>query len=115
MTDTTLSKRILAPIKPANQARRRWLALPILVAGLVLLPILVLLSEMLHPAWEMWQVLWDSILPRLILNTVVLIGGVGGATLLLGAGLAWLVTAYRFPLRGFLSRRCCCPWRYPPS
>lgn len=113
MTDTTLNNRILTPTKPANQTRRRWLALPILVAALVLLPILVLLSEMLQPSWEMWQSLWNSILPRLILNTVVLIVGVGGVTLILGAGLAWLVTAYRFPLRGFFEQALLLPLAVP--
>ncbi len=46
-------------------------------------------------------------LPRglggMVLTTVVLLLGVALGTLVVGGGLAWLVTAYRFPLRGVLS------------
>jgi len=44
-----------------------------------------------------WAHLWSTILPELLFNTAVLLLGVGCGTLLLGTGLAWLVTAYEFP------------------
>ena len=39
----------------------------------------------------------------MVLTTVVLLLGVALGTLVVGGGLAWLVTAYRFPARGVLS------------
>ena len=38
----------------------------------------------------------------MVLTTVALMVGVGVGTLVVGGGLAWLVTAYRFPLRDVL-------------
>ncbi|EMY35383.1 binding-protein-dependent transport system inner membrane protein, partial [Arthrobacter crystallopoietes BAB-32] len=38
----------------------------------------------------------------MVLTTAVLMAGVGAGTLLVGGGLAWLVTAYTFPLRNML-------------
>ena len=38
-------------------------------------------------------------LPEMLLNTLALIVGVGVGTLLVGGGLAWLVTVTRFPGR----------------
>ena len=71
--------------------------LPFLVVALTLLPVLVVASSLLTPTWHVWAHLWSTILPELLLNTAVLLLGVGCGTLLLGTGLAWLVTAYEFP------------------
>ena len=38
----------------------------------------------------------------MVVTTLLLMAGVGVGTLLVGGGLAWLVTAYRFPLRDVL-------------
>jgi iron(III) transport system permease protein len=42
-------------------------------------------------------------LGQMVLTTVVLLVAVAFGTLVVGGGLAWLVTVYRFPLRGVLS------------
>ncbi|GAA1415084.1 ABC transporter permease [Glutamicibacter uratoxydans] len=56
-------------------------------------------------------------LPRdvwaMIGTTALLLVGVGTGTLLLGGGLAWLVTAYRFPLRELLSWALVLPLAMP--
>lgn len=51
------------------------------------------------PARDVWAHLWQTQLTELIANTLVLVAGVAAGTLLLGAGLAWLVVGYRFPGR----------------
>lgn len=75
-------------------------ALPILlIGGLIVLPVVVVLSALLTPTPQIWGHLWATILPEMIGNTLVLLLGVGVGTLLLGTGLAWLTVAYRFPGR----------------
>jgi iron(III) transport system permease protein len=70
-----------------------------MVACVVAVPILVVLASLLTPQMETWTHLWQTQLPELIGNTLALIGGVGIGVALLGTGLAWLVTMYRFPGR----------------
>lgn len=47
----------------------------------------------------MWARQWETRLPGMILDTTVLLVAVLAGTLLLGTGLAWLVSAYAFPGR----------------
>jgi iron(III) transport system permease protein len=75
----------------------RWSIIALLIAGLALLPIAIILRMLLLPAPDVWQHLWATRLAEFLTNTVILLVGVGTGTVLLGTGLAWLVTAYRFP------------------
>ena len=85
------------------QNKRQWhlgaTAISALIAALAVFPVLIVASTLLSPTPEVWQHLWDTLLPLLLRNTLLLLLGVGVGTLLLGAGLAWLVTAYEFPGR----------------
>jgi iron(III) transport system permease protein len=74
-------------------------AASMVIALLVVLPVLVVASTLLRPTHDVWQHLWATLLPEMLVNTVILLTGVGLGTLALGAGLAWLVTAYEFPGR----------------
>ncbi|MGH7430542.1 MAG: ABC transporter permease [Candidatus Methylomirabilales bacterium] len=69
------------------------------VALVVSTPILVVISSLATPTVEVWVHLWQTQLLELIWNTLKLIIGVGGGVALLGTGLAWLTTMYRFPGR----------------
>ncbi|MGH7405419.1 MAG: ABC transporter permease [Candidatus Methylomirabilales bacterium] len=69
------------------------------VALVVTTPILVVISSLATPTVEVWVHLWQTQLLELIWNTLKLIIGVGGGVALLGTGLAWLTTMYRFPGR----------------
>ncbi|NJK79975.1 MAG: iron ABC transporter permease [Chloroflexaceae bacterium] len=71
----------------------------VLLAGLVVLPLAVVALELLTPTADIWAHLWATVLPRMIRNTALLLVAVGTGTFVLGTGLAWLVTAYRFPGR----------------
>ena len=82
----------------ANAARRLlWSTLPVMVAALVVVPMVLLVTRLLHPTGEVLVQLWSTILPEMIHNTLLLMLGVAVITFALGSGLAWLVTAYRFP------------------
>jgi len=84
-----------------------------LIAFLAVLPVLVVASALLTPTREIWQHLWDTLLPLLLFNTAALLVGVGIGTLVLGAGLAWLVTAYEFPGRSVFQWMLMLPMAVP--
>jgi iron(III) transport system permease protein len=65
----------------------------------VLVPLAVVALEIATPTPAIWTHIWATVLPTMLRNTLLLLLGVGGGTFLLGTGLAWLVTAYRFPGR----------------
>jgi iron(III) transport system permease protein len=65
----------------------------------VALPLLVVFASWRHPAGDVWTHLWRTQLAELVANTLLLAAGVGVGTLVIGAGLAWLVVAYDFPGR----------------
>lgn len=69
----------------------------VLLAGAVLLPLIRLALAWLNLTPEVWQHLWETLLPEMVLNTVLLTAGVGAVTLCLGTTLAWLVTNFDFP------------------
>lgn len=67
----------------------------LVVAALVIAPVAAVLLDVVtgDPAP------WPRNLGDMVLTTVLLMLGVATGTLVLGCGLAWLVTAYTFPLR----------------
>lgn len=60
-------------------------------------PLCVLLLSWLRIDGATWAHLWATLLPEMLLNTGLLVAGVALVALAIGAGLAWIVTAYRFP------------------
>lgn len=91
--------------------RRYWL--PLLVAGVILLPILGLVVELLMPDLELWGELWSGLLPKMAINTLVLALTVGSLALVLGVSLAWLVSAYDFRGRRLLEKLLILPLAVP--
>jgi iron(III) transport system permease protein len=75
----------------------------VVIAALVLLPLGFVVVGLLTPSVDVWRELWEGRLPDMIWSTVCLLVLVGVGTLVVGGGLAWLVTAYRFPGRRVLS------------
>jgi iron(III) transport system permease protein len=78
---------------------RLWQAASLLVASIVAAPILVLASTWLVPAGDVWRHLAETVLPGLLINTIVLLIGVGVGVAVLGIALAWLVSVCDFPGR----------------
>lgn len=94
--------------QPAARQRRHyspwrrhnpWPVAAGVVALVVATPILVVVSSIATPSTDIWRHLWHTQLPELMWNTFRLIVGVGLGVTVVGTGLAWLVTMYRFPGR----------------
>ncbi len=70
-------------------------------ALLTLIPLTVLYAQFLTPQPEIWAHLREWVLPRVISNTLWLLGGVLIGVLITAVPLAWLTTLYRFPGQKF--------------
>ena len=74
-----------------------WVALTMLVAGVLLLPVIVVTASVFLSSGDIWQHLYDTVLAEYVANSLLLALGVGCLALPLGVIPAWLVTLYRFP------------------
>lgn len=68
-----------------------------LIALLAAAPVAVIVWSLATPSGEIWRYLWATRLPDMLLSTVGLLVLVMAGTLVLGGGLAWLVSGYEFP------------------
>jgi len=85
-------------------ARHQLRALPaaastMTVVAAAALPVLVTTWTILDPTPAVWRHLWATRLPGMLVDTIVLLVVVVAGALVLGTGLAWLVTAWQFPGR----------------
>ncbi|MBU0900737.1 MULTISPECIES: ABC transporter permease [Pseudomonas] len=97
----------------AHPAQRRWYPIAFAVALLVLLPLSVLLFSWHEIDQKIWAHLWQTQLPRLLGNTLVLVLGVGVGVTLLGVSLAWLTSLCEFPGRRWLDWALMLPFAIP--
>lgn len=70
-----------------------------LIALLCLAPAVVIGWSLLTPTGDVWSHLWSTVLPGMLATTVALLALVFLGTLVLGGGMAWLVSGYDFPGR----------------
>ncbi len=77
-------------------------AIAVATAALVAAPVISIVSLSMQPAPEVWHDLINYVLPAAMIDTALLLAGVGALTLLLGAGTAWLISRYDFRGRGIL-------------
>jgi iron(III) transport system permease protein len=77
----------------------RWQLAATFIAGLVLAPLVVVLSSLFSPADGVWRHLVETVLLELLINTFWLVLGVGIGTSVLGISLAWLTVICEFPGR----------------
>ena len=103
------------PLQHSKRFRiaRRWQLVSLPIAGLVLLPLLVIFSGWLHPESEIWRHLAETILADLVINTLILLLGVMFGVLLIGVSLAWLTSMCRFPGQRFFDWALMLPLALP--
>lgn len=94
---TSTAPSALATDRSDRVSRTSWPAASVAIAALVGLPILLLATSVLSPSTDVWRQQWDTRLPGQLADTAILLTGVSISSLLLGSGLAWLTSAYRFP------------------
>ncbi|KRG64310.1 iron ABC transporter permease [Stenotrophomonas terrae] len=90
-----------------------WLLGAVAVAALMLVPVLGLAWAASDGSAGLWAHLWANVLPTALLNTGLLLLGVGALVCVLGTGSAWLVTAFAFPGRRLLSWALLLPLAVP--
>ncbi|MFC2968724.1 ABC transporter permease [Acidimangrovimonas pyrenivorans] len=90
-----------------------WSLGAVVIAALVLAPVLAVVAMALRPAGNIWPHLLATTLPRYMENTLLLMAGVGVLTAAVGAGAAWLVSMYRFPLSRLLDYALLLPLAVP--
>jgi len=93
--------------------QRVWKPGILLVAILFSLPIFTIASFIVHPANEVWQHLIDTVLGEYLLNSALLMLGVGIGTLLIGVGCAWLTSVCEFPGKRFFAWALLLPLAFP--
>jgi iron(III) transport system permease protein len=76
---------------------RPWFLGLVLVSTLLAIPVICILASVFVSSGDVWQHLYDTVLASYILNSLVLVFGVGFMVLSLGIIPAWLITMYRFP------------------
>jgi iron(III) transport system permease protein len=83
------------------------------VAVLTVAPIAAVATSVLRPNTAVWRQQWRTRLPGEIISTLVLTTGVVCTSVVLGVGLAWLISAHRFPGRRVLGWALVLPLAMP--
>ncbi|WP_254434240.1 iron ABC transporter permease [Halobacillus sp. Marseille-Q1614] len=91
-----------------------WTLLTLMIVVLILLPNVTILVSFFTEKAENWPHIQEFILPNLIKNTSLLIIFTGFLSVMIGTSLAWLVSAYDFPLKKFFKWGLILPLAIPP-
>ncbi|HPF60257.1 MAG TPA: ABC transporter permease subunit, partial [Candidatus Competibacteraceae bacterium] len=83
------------------------------VALLLALPVCTVFFTALQPASEVWRHLVDTVLADYVLNSMVLMLGVGLGTLIIGVPTAWLTGVCEFPGRRWFEWALLLPMAIP--
>lgn len=84
-----------------------------LVALLVLVPVASLVLIAAHGSGDVWPHLFAYVIPPALRDSAILLAGVGTVVIVVGTGVAWLVTAFDFPGRRVLQWALLLPLAMP--
>ena len=85
----------------------------VVIAAFLSLPVIVIVSYLLKADGALWQHLFDTVLNDYLVNSLLLLLGVGTGVLLLGVPTAWLTSMCSFPGRRWLSWALLLPLAIP--
>ncbi len=109
---TTLPDRLWA-WRGRRRSSPAWTIAVGAILAVMLVPVVTILALALRPAENIWPHLLATVLPQSLLDTLLLMAGVGLLTLGIGTATAWLVTMYRFPGRALIDRLLVVPLAMP--
>ncbi len=109
----TLATGMTAPNRRRFGGGDRWMLAALVIAGFVLLPILTIAVTATANTGTLWSHVMTYVLPQATRTTLTLLLGTGIIVTVVGAGTAWLVTAYDFPGRGVLEWALLLPLAVP--
>ncbi|MEC4774099.1 ABC transporter permease subunit, partial [Burkholderia cenocepacia] len=90
-----------------------WLLAALTIAAAVAAPLAVLVAAAFDADLAHWRHLAEFVLPQALVNTLLLLAGVGTIVSIVGTSCAWLVTAYDFPGRRTLTWALLLPLAVP--
>ena len=93
--------------------RRSWLYGATFACMVLSIPIISVLFVAIQPSGEVWSHLLETSLLKYIVTTLILSGGVGISTLIIGTSTAWLITMFRFPGKNCLNFLLLLPFAMP--
>jgi iron(III) transport system permease protein len=91
----------------------RWAFSAAIAAVFLALPILSVIWIALSASDSIWPHLFATVLPRALVNTMLLLAGAGALTLVIGTLTAWIVTMFRFPGRELADKLLVLPMAMP--
>ncbi|MFG6080238.1 ABC transporter permease [Paracoccus litorisediminis] len=90
-----------------------WQIAAILIAALVLLPVAVLVGFALQGSIGLWPHLIRNVLANALMQTAILLAGVGSIVAVIGTVTAWLIAGFDFPGRRLLGWALLLPLAVP--
>ena len=78
----------------------KWSLVTILLCCFLLGPVAALLLAASGDSGGLWEYLVDTVLATYVINTLLLMGGVGGVAIVFGISSAWVISRYDFAGRG---------------
>ena len=87
--------------KPSDPKGRWWRLSTILIAAVAIAPIVTVLLSWLLPFSEHWDHFGQTILPKLVVNSLGLLCLVAIGTCVIGLSLGWIISQFDFPGRRF--------------
>jgi iron(III) transport system permease protein len=89
-------------VNQSRHAERTAAVIAVAAAIMVAAPVISIVALAMQPAPEIWRDLIAYVLPRALLDTALLLGGVAVLALAIGTGTAWLISMHDFRGRGLL-------------
>lgn len=96
-----------------NKQERPWFFSSLTITVLICLPVIAVFYLAFFPEENAWPHLINTVLPGYLQSTAILMAGVGGLTLAIGIGSAWLMAMYDFPFKKQLSWALLLPFAVP--
>ncbi|WP_409289254.1 ABC transporter permease [Peribacillus sp. SCS-37] len=91
-----------------------WALLSFVFIAIIMLPVFFIGFQFFTGSSENWQHIQKFLLKNYVMNTVLIAGSTALFTTLIGVSLAWLVSAFDFPLRSFYKWGIILPLSIPP-